>query len=1219
MAETADIQTLEDIKRDATDLATVVGGPATAPDVQTRLAGQLIPTIARIVAEGQAAIDVEIAAAEAAAALAVTAAEAAGDVEIFDTKAAATAALGGLAEGQVVEVSEDEAESSQRTRYRVEAGALVFKLPLAPAMVQVATLAEAKALVGVRPGTLVRINDQDELFVVSAEAVGADNITTHFFDADLSAETTDNVAEAAFSGHSYTVNTGVALSHSKIDLSTVRIILTDAGEEMAGHYLHGHRINPLRSVEPQSPLIDIDTGRLHDPANALRTASTRAAGIGVKYRYNTTSKVLRRVAGPEWRAKWLPTWGAAAGDGVESGNWFCWLLNRAAAAGVTRILGEGWRADSPAVYYNNPIEIPEGMRLIDLHLKVPAGHMFDAWLLSRSSVPGTPGTFPLSSPNNRKDAFLFTMVAYACAVFPATNSMGHQLEDIRIDGDLYNQTEPWENPSLYATGNMSTGNWFQDTPVCGGHLSTNHQSREIPVGQQHEFFGHVYIGGFMASVLLGNANQKPLLNHGRLSLGGSGGNHPIYFQDIVGGVLDFDGCWSGDCLRVYALDVALDTFKARRHPEPMLVDDAAFTGILAASYWRSGAGQPDNLISYTSSVATEPWLKATEEARGHGVSPRRCRVEGGLIDLMAFGDVPAGAAAQTAILRFFCGSDNFDLSDMRIRIGDNVTASAGVFGTGGGNGLQQGPYDHLRIEDILIEVAGRDASAVQLWTDNGNNGGTSGAFSLAARNVQVRHLNPVGSMPEFAGPDGQNRIAGRYRFNTVSDTALEGAYSLSFAGLTGADLSGDYFVLNPEHPDAPTVTVWFQVDGAGAAPGLNATEIEVDVVSASTATQIATLTRAAIVANATANPWVAVLDNGEKLTLGVLKGYRTENGNALTLTVSGAGTATALKNRRYFEPHVIEWDRLIAPAPVAFVLMQIDAFDADHGPVSFRFRDCRVGAWESTNILGPTTSGLLNTWSAELRAALDVAFSGHCVLAYRDKAQGVSFGPSNSEAQFYHARHAGTSWDRGDGTFLYADRAGTYTFVSTGAETSFDIGGTRNDAGIAFTATAATDQLAATAHGFGTGSGPLIVTNSGGALPAGLSATTRYWAILVDANTIKLATSRPNAMAGIAVDITGAGTGTHSIARASDMLFASPPKAFSLSPMNANAAAILAEAAQEWRREDGAAATGSSAFHYENTVTGNTIAPNPRLRVSGFTALASGQEAKFRWSGSLNP
>lgn len=57
----------------------------------------------------------------------------------------------------------------------------------------------------------------------------------------------------------------------------------------------------------------------------------------------------------------------------------------------------------------------------------------------------------------------------------------------------------------------------------------------------------------------------------------------------------------------------------------------------------------------------------------------------------------------------------------------------------------------------------------------------------------------------------------------------------------------------------------------------------------------------------------------------------------------------------------------------------------------------------------------------------------------------------------------------------------------------------------------------------------VALTNSGGALPTGLSATT-YYAIRQSATTIKLATTVANANAGTAVDITAAsGGGTHTL------------------------------------------------------------------------------------------
>jgi hypothetical protein len=77
-----------------------------------------------------------------------------------------------------------------------------------------------------------------------------------------------------------------------------------------------------------------------------------------------------------------------------------------------------------------------------------------------------------------------------------------------------------------------------------------------------------------------------------------------------------------------------------------------------------------------------------------------------------------------------------------------------------------------------------------------------------------------------------------------------------------------------------------------------------------------------------------------------------------------------------------------------------------------------------------------------------------------------------------------------------------------------------------FTADSATDQLTVVAgHNLVTGM-PVQVSNSGGALPTGLSAATTYWAIVVSTTVFKLATSRALAFAGTAIDITANGTGT---------------------------------------------------------------------------------------------
>lgn len=79
-----------------------------------------------------------------------------------------------------------------------------------------------------------------------------------------------------------------------------------------------------------------------------------------------------------------------------------------------------------------------------------------------------------------------------------------------------------------------------------------------------------------------------------------------------------------------------------------------------------------------------------------------------------------------------------------------------------------------------------------------------------------------------------------------------------------------------------------------------------------------------------------------------------------------------------------------------------------------------------------------------------------------------------------------------------------------------------------FTAVAATNICTLTTHGFRTGI-KVQVSNAGGALPTGLAASTDYYVIVINANTFYLASTLLNAQTGNAIDITGAGTGTHTI------------------------------------------------------------------------------------------
>ena len=74
-----------------------------------------------------------------------------------------------------------------------------------------------------------------------------------------------------------------------------------------------------------------------------------------------------------------------------------------------------------------------------------------------------------------------------------------------------------------------------------------------------------------------------------------------------------------------------------------------------------------------------------------------------------------------------------------------------------------------------------------------------------------------------------------------------------------------------------------------------------------------------------------------------------------------------------------------------------------------------------------------------------------------------------------------------------------------------------------------TGVVSKTTHGLATGDGPVQLTNSGGAIPAGLALLTNYWVVVIDANTFYLASSFAGAMAAtpVTVSFTGNGSGTN--------------------------------------------------------------------------------------------
>ena len=142
---------------------------------------------------------------------------------------------------------------------------------------------------------------------------------------------------------------------------------------------------------------------------------------------------------------------------------------------------------------------------------------------------------------------------------------------------------------------------------------------------------------------------------------------------------------------------------------------------------------------------------------------------------------------------------------------------------------------------------------------------------------------------------------------------------------------------------------------------------------------------------------------------------------------------------------------------------------------------------------------------------------------------------------------------------------------------------------------------APTAHGLSTGSP--VTGYSSTTFPTGITAGTTYYAIVTSSTQFKLATTAANATAGTAINITAAGTGTHT--------FSSASAGWSVAPANVNLtndtfAAAVAHGFTNGQRvtffSAGApAGTTSNSIYYAIVVDANTV----KLATSQANALAN--------------
>jgi microcystin-dependent protein len=91
-------------------------------------------------------------------------------------------------------------------------------------------------------------------------------------------------------------------------------------------------------------------------------------------------------------------------------------------------------------------------------------------------------------------------------------------------------------------------------------------------------------------------------------------------------------------------------------------------------------------------------------------------------------------------------------------------------------------------------------------------------------------------------------------------------------------------------------------------------------------------------------------------------------------------------------------------------------------------------------------------------------------------------------------------------------------------------GGVANQAILPANVNITTEEITVTGHSYRR-TGFRVRVSSTGTIIGGLAINTDYYVIVVDANTIKLATTRANAIANTAINLTSQGTGTHTISQ----------------------------------------------------------------------------------------
>jgi len=162
---------------------------------------------------------------------------------------------------------------------------------------------------------------------------------------------------------------------------------------------------------------------------------------------------------------------------------------------------------------------------------------------------------------------------------------------------------------------------------------------------------------------------------------------------------------------------------------------------------------------------------------------------------------------------------------------------------------------------------------------------------------------------------------------------------------------------------------------------------------------------------------------------------------------------------------------------------------------------------------------------------------------------------------------------------------------------------------------AAADTMTLTGHAYKTGDGPIQFTTTG-TLPSPLQTTTDYWLVAVDYDTVQVAAAFADSVASVPVviDLTNAGTGTHTIVDTSETLRAGEEILHS-----ASAPAVLSLALQCY---GGDASDDGSPEAILTKVKTRSVLPSvaDALRAAGvgLATFSAVQPLEFQFEGAID-